>query len=218
MPATAMPRDDRSRSSAGTSASMISRALAAQLAQLVLRGRVVVQVALGLADRAHAGSRRGSPGRRPGAPITYSVLPPPMSITSAVSVRRRPAVAPRKVSRASSSPEMVRASIPKRSRRSSANSGPFSASRTALVATATIRSAPWSSISRAVVLGDRHHALDRGVREPAGGVHALAQPGDVRPALELLELAVPHLGDQQPGRVGAQVDYRDPLRRHDGPA
>ena len=71
-------------------------------------------------------------------PVTYSVEPPPMSITTvwARSCCARSAVAPRKVSRASSSPEIVRASIPKLSCSSSRNSGPFEASRMALVATA----------------------------------------------------------------------------------
>ena len=55
------------------------------------------------------GWRRGSRGRRPAVPTTYSVLPPPMSITRAsASPSAGPLVAPRKVSRASSSPEMVR--------------------------------------------------------------------------------------------------------------
>ena len=65
-----------------------------------------------------------------------------MSITRVGSSASRPAVAPRKVSRASSSPVMVSMSKPWRSRTAARNSSPFAASRTALVATATRRSAP----------------------------------------------------------------------------
>ena len=89
-------------------------------------------------------------GASPGVPTTYSVLPPPMSNTSAGPAERsRPDVAPRNVSRASSSPEITRTSKPWRRPTASVNSAPFSASRTALVATATRRFAPWrSAISR----------------------------------------------------------------------
>ena len=57
--------------------------------------------------------RRGSPPRR-AAPTTSSVEPPPMSITSSAvgSPGSRATVAPRNVSRASSSPDSVRASSP----------------------------------------------------------------------------------------------------------
>src|SRR5215218_6487097 len=71
-----------------------------------------------------------------------------MSMTTVSRSSARPAVAPRKVRRASSSPEIVRASTPYVSRRWSRNAAPFSASRTALVATATMRSAPSRSITR----------------------------------------------------------------------
>ncbi len=72
-----------------------------------------------------------------------------MSMTttgSGASASRSP-VAPANVSRASSSPEIVRASKPKSSRTRSRNAAPFSASRTALVRTATVCSAPASSIA-----------------------------------------------------------------------
>src|SRR5215213_3192364 len=87
-------------------------------------------------------------GRSPGRPTTYSVEPPPMSMTTVSRSSARPAVAPTKVRRASSSPEIVRASTPYVSRRWSRNAAPFSASRMALVATATMRSAPSRSITR----------------------------------------------------------------------
>ena len=95
------------------------------------------------------------------------------------------AVAPRKVSCASSSPLSVRASSPKRSRTVAANSPPLAASRTAEVITAT-------AVRRAVlrdrrgVLGERCvHALARRLPEPAGGLDALAQPRDERAPLDL---------------------------------
>ena len=79
---------------------------AGQRLGLVVLGRVAGQVALGLAHRAQA---RGHMEVRcaPGRPTTYSVLPPPMSITSTGRRRHAPAVAPRNVRRASSSPGMI---------------------------------------------------------------------------------------------------------------
>ena len=70
-----------------------------------------------------------------------------MSITTVSSSSLRALVAPRNVRRASSSPEIVRASMPKRCSRKSRNSGPFSESRMALVASATTGSAPSRSIT-----------------------------------------------------------------------
>ena len=86
----------------------------------------------------------------PPAPWTTSVEPPPMSTTTSgvVSAGSRSLVAPAKVSSASVSPSMVRASKPKRSRTACVNSAPFSASRTALVSTPIRVSAPSSSASR----------------------------------------------------------------------
>ena len=78
-------------------------------------GGSCVQVALAQAH--DAGLRRDVEVHLRPWPTTNSVEPPPMSMTTAV--RRRAArsvVAPRKVSRASSSPVIVRASMPKRSR------------------------------------------------------------------------------------------------------
>ena len=48
------------------------------------------------------------------------------------------------------------------------------------------------------------------VAEAAGRVDALAQPRDDRLAGQLAERAVADLGHQQPRRVGADVDDRDP--------
>ena len=58
-------------------------------------------------------------------------------------------MAPAKVNAASSSPESVRPSSPKRSRTVAANSAPFAASRTAEVMTAALASHPCASISAA---------------------------------------------------------------------
>jgi hypothetical protein len=72
----------------------------------------------------------------------------------------RPLVAPRKVRRASSSPEIVRASIPKRSFSSSRKAGPFEASRMALVATAIVSVTPSRSItSRYLVSASRTRSM-----------------------------------------------------------
>ena len=72
------------------------------------------------------------------SPSTSSVEPPPMSTTSTGAASERPIVAPRKTSRASSSPESSRTRKPKR-RSTSAQEldRPFEASRTALVAIAS---------------------------------------------------------------------------------
>ncbi len=101
-------------------------------------GRVGVDVAL-----AHAhdpdGQRDVKAGGRGRLPTTNSVEPPPMSITTVGSVAAcrpsppgrvsppsigRPAIAPRNVSCASSSPLSTRASRPKSSRTRAANVGP----------------------------------------------------------------------------------------------
>jgi hypothetical protein len=57
----------------------------------------------------------------------------------------RSLVAPRKVRAASSSPGIVRASKPNRSRTAAVNASPFSASRTALVSTAVVAVTPSAS-------------------------------------------------------------------------
>ena len=101
-----------------------------------------------------------------------------MSITS-VGVRSagsRSLVAPRKVSRASSSPVSTCGSNPKRSPTVWANSSPLAASRTALVITATARlRRRGASITLPVVVEHREHALHRVVAQPTAGVDAGAQ-------------------------------------------
>ena len=121
----------------------------------------------------------------------------------------RVAVAPRKVRRASSSPVSVRAAkaerVLDRRRRTSA---PLAASRTAEVITAVAL--------LALVLLDRARnssstAKTRScgaVAEPAAGVDALAEPGETIDARARSGRSV-DVGDQQPGRVRADVDDGD---------
>ena len=123
-----------------------------------------------------------------------------MSITSASGTPT-----PRKVSSASSSPLSTRVGRPTPSR----NSTPFTASRTALVPTASARSAPSPAIVAPVVGEARRHALDGGREEAAGRVDALAEVRDPRLPVELDEVAVDDVGDEEPGRARAQVDRGD---------
>src|SRR5215211_872047 len=68
-----------------------------------------------------------------------------------------------------------------------------------------------------VLLRDRHHAPDSRVREAPLSVDSLAQTSHFCAPLELLELAVAHLGHQQARGIGAEVDYRDSLPCHRAP-
>ena len=121
----------------------------------------------------------------------------------------RPLVAPRKVSRASSSPEIVRASMPKRSFSSSRKAGPLEASRMALVATAIV-SRHVLAIHDLAVPGERGaDAVHRLVRQLAGGVHTLAQARDRGLLVELGERAVRDVRHEQAGGVRAEIDYSD---------
>ena len=80
---------------------------------------------------------------RPSAASTSSSEPPPMSITTVrPTPRSKCASALRKERRASSSPLSKRTRMPVSARTRSRNAPPFSASRTALVATASMRDAP----------------------------------------------------------------------------
>src|SRR5207237_3352814 len=53
------------------------------------------------------------------------------------------------------------------------------------------------------------HARDREGEELAALVDALAEPRDPRLAVELLHEPVCDVGDEEPGRVGAEVDGGD---------
>src|SRR5437867_7352268 len=83
------------------------------------------------------------------APLVISTLPPPMSTTTSTSpAPPTPYEAAKWMSRASSVPEMTCGRIAVCTAMARRNSPPFSASRTALVATATISSTPWESARR----------------------------------------------------------------------
>ena len=53
------------------------------------------------------------------------------------------------------------------------------------------------------------HPRDRQRQQLAPLVDALAEPGDLRAPCDLLDAPVVHVGDEQTGRVGAQVDGCD---------
>ena len=103
------------------------------------------------------------------------------------STRRRP----RASASASSSPESRRVAKPYDHSTSPRNASPFSASRTALVATASVRSAPSASSSRRKSVSTlRTRAIGTG-QQPAAGVDALAEPRDDAAAHDLLDARRP---------------------------
>ncbi len=122
VPATAVARSTRSRTSAGISEERTSRhRRSAPRAHPVPAGRSGGAARCG--GPSPSAWTRGTSGSPPGTPTTYSVLPPPMSITRVgVSPASTPAVAPLNVRRASSSPEMVRTSTRWRCRSASTRS------------------------------------------------------------------------------------------------
>ena len=75
----------------------------------------------------------------------------------------------------------------------------------------SVRSAP-SDSSAPVVGEDVADPRDRDGEEAAPLVDALAEPGDLEPADDLLERPV-RVGDEQPGRVRAEIDRCDPHLR-----
>ena len=74
-------------------------------------------------------------------PTTISVEPPPTSITAVGSLAGCAEVTPRKVARASSSPDNTRAAMPRSRAREAMKASPLLLSRTALVALAKMTSA-----------------------------------------------------------------------------
>ena len=151
----------------------------------------------------------------PRSPTRISVLPPPMS----TSTRRRSKTGtacstPRWMRRASSTPEITSTSTPASSRARSRNTSAFSASRTALVATA------WMSAScTAAMRARRSRARDAAV-DGVGGelLHvagARAEAHHLLLAVDDLErrsgrtvgaLDLADAGDDQVERVGPDVD------------
>ena len=172
-------------------------------------GRVGVEVALGVAHGAHAGGHVEGRVRRRGARRRTRCC---RRRCRSRASGRRAAVRwwrRRKVSRASSSPEMTRGSTWKRRRRRSASSSPFSASRMALVATQTTVSALVPVEQLAVAGHGVDDALDGRVAEPSAGLESLAEPGHGGLPFDLRELAAVHVGDEESRRVGAEVDHAD---------
>ena len=148
MPATPTAATTDSRTSAGTASAMIARTSSASDASSSRRGgsecrwRSVWRTTPACVEMWKVIC--------PPSPTTYSVEPPPMSITtSGPSPAGRSAVAPRYVSRASVSPAITLASSPWRRRTSSRNCSPLAASRTALVSTPVVTSHRCSSIAAA---------------------------------------------------------------------
>ena len=92
------------------------------------------------------------------------------------------------------------------------NSAALLASLVALVATMRTAVAP-APPDRLGVLGQHAQRAGQGQRgDPAGGVHALAEPDDLHPALYVGQLAAGQadVGDEQPQRVRPAVDGRHP--------
>ena len=169
----------------------------------------------GSAPRRRAGRRAGS--ARSGAPSRCrgscgtrrsisSVEPPP---TSSSSVPASSAPTPRSVSSASSSPESRRVRKPYDHSTSPRNASPFSASRTALVATASVRSAPSASSSRrnsASVF--RTRAIGSGRRRRRASTPSPRRVTTLRRTTSST-LTVVDVRDQQPRRVRAEIDGGD---------
>ena len=138
--------------------------------------------------------------------VISSVDPPPTSITT---VPGSSGPTPRSVIAASSSPLRRRVRKPYDHSTSPRNASPFSASRTALVATASVRSAPSVFELAAVVRQNVPNAGDGNRQQAAARVDALSEPCDACSAHELLHAAVLHVGDEQACGVRAEVDRAD---------
>ena len=116
VPATAIAASTRSRTRAGTAASSVARTSRASASSSAGVGGSRVQVALGVAHDADLRRDVEARPRRARRRRARSSRRRCRSPAAASGRRRARAVAPRKVSRASSSPLSVRASRPKRSR------------------------------------------------------------------------------------------------------
>ena len=145
----------------------------------------------------------------PRPPRMSSVEPPPMSTTSVSASSSRPAETPRKVRSASSSPVRSRVAeavapldlAEERLAVLGVAHGARRESERALGAALLDRAA--------VVVEDVPDARDRLREEVPPRVHAFAEPRDLEPAVDLAHVAVVDVGDEQPGRVRAEVDGRD---------
>ena len=121
------------------------------IALRIRRRKASMSLARGGLPSSHVAQRREPSGRLAARPkrrlraVIHSVLPPPMStITELPAPRSTASRTARQINRPSSAPLSRRASRPVWARTRARNSSPFFASRTALVATATVRSAPLS--------------------------------------------------------------------------
>ena len=153
--------------------------------------------------------------RRP-SPMTNSVEPPPMSMTtSASSPSARPLVAPEERQRG----------LLVAGQRAGVEPVVVAHARGELRAVGGVanRAREHGEVALDAVLGDHlpvglehgEDALHRRLGKRAGRVDALAQAGDLRGADELGDGAIrPHLGDEQPGRIGADVDHGDAHAGH----
>ena len=168
--------------------------------ELRRRRRVAVQVALGQPNRADVEARREAARRelgRAAADVEERASRP-------LARRRRGASAalPRRLSRSFVEKPYDHSISPR-------NASPFSASRTALVATASVRSAPSVSSSRRKSARTlRTRATGTGSRPPAG-VDAFAEARDDAPAHDLIDAAFLDVGDEEASRIRAEVDRRD---------
>ena len=88
------------------------------------------------------------------------------------------------------------------------NWGAFSATRHASVAISPARATRWWRISAGADLQGIERALDRLLRKPPGGGHALAKPDDARERVDHLEPARRGPRDQQTAIVGAEIERR----------
>ena len=113
------------------------------------------------------------------------------------------------MSRASSSPEIVRASTPKRAFTCARTASPPPASRIALVPTTSIFVDAEALDDLGVAVEARVGALDGLGCERARLVDALTEPRDGRVLLDRDELAVAPLGDEEQHGVRPDVDRRN---------
>ncbi len=149
---------------------------------------------------------------RSAVPSVISVLPPPMSITTGGPLRDVDRVGRREVDqacllRARRSPARA---DPSSRRTVATNSAPFSASRTALVAAATISSTPWDAAMRMNFDKRVHRRRHAAVRQTPAVEAAHAETDHVLLAIDDLEGQIrAHPAHDHVQRVGADVDGGD---------
>ncbi len=147
-----------------------------------------------------------------GAPLpkTNSVLPPPTSMTRNGARPVMPPIAPSNPSTASSSPVITSGRAPRAASARSRNSSRSPAARTAAVATIRKRGHPGPEKGGPVGGEHLQRASDPGLAQAPGAIHPRPQAGHHHPPLQGLHPAPHHIGDEQAGRVGADVPGGDP--------